>query len=128
MEKNSAEYRTLKKHTPVLCLAVKSDLTGLGGALFAAELITQEQNNGLRNQERSEGNRSADLIDFIQDKVALGPQNYNTFIGTLEKRDSSHYGGILRKLQQTYDGMFIIIIINAFKLLSWLCNHQNNEL
>ena len=107
---NSAEYKTLKKHTPGLCLAVKSDLTGLGGALFAAELITQEQNNGLRNQTHSEENRSADLIGFIQDKMALGPQNYHTFISALERRDSSHYSDILRKLQQTYNGMLILCV------------------
>ena len=107
MATNSAEYRTLKKHTTDLRLAVKPDLTGLGGALFATNLITKEQSDGLRNRTYSEEDRSADLIGFIQDKVAQGTQNYRTFTSALEQRDSSHYGDILQKLQQTYKGMLI---------------------
>ena len=108
MAVNSAEYRTLKRHTPDLRLAVKPDLLGLGGDLFAADLITKEHSDELRNQTCSEESRSASLIGFIQDKVAQDPQNYHTFVSALEKRDSLQYGGILNMLQESYRGMLTI--------------------
>ena len=98
---NSAEYKTLKKHTNELCLTVKADLIGLGGALFADDLITKEQNDDLSNQTHARRDRAAKLIGLILDKVELDPQNYHTFIGVLERRDLAQYGRIVRQLQET---------------------------
>ena len=105
MAANSAEYRTLKKHTVDLRLAVKSDLVGLGGTLFASDLITKVDCDNLTNQSISKDNHAAKVVGLIQDKVEQDPRNYHTFISALEK-DSSHYNAILQTLNKTYSGKF----------------------
>lgn len=101
MATSSAEYRTLVFHTADLQLAMKTQLIPLGGQFVSAELITTEQYHEIRNSQHPPGNRAADLVHLVQEKVQQNPQCYLTFIDVL-KKDQSQYGDILEKLQQTY--------------------------
>ena len=103
MGSNTAEYRTLQCLTSDLCLAVKQDLIGLSGDLFADGFITQNISEDLRNSMHSKEDRAARLIGIVQDKVREGPCNYHTFISVLKKRDQTQYGNILSSLQDTYN-------------------------
>ena len=49
--------------------------------------------------------RGVQLIKLILNKVKENQGNYHTFLGVLKNMDSTHYGGILHKLQESYDGM-----------------------
>ena len=103
MAVNSVEYATLIRHTNDVCLAVKADLLGVGGDLLSKHLITKVNEDELRNAMISEDVRAARLVGFMQDKVEEDPQHYHTFIEVLRERGESRYGGILRKLQETYN-------------------------
>ena len=105
MASNTAEYRTLQSLTNELSLAVKQDLTGVCGALFADGLITRGICEDLGNALLPKEERAARLIGIIQDKVQEGPHNYQIFISVLEKRGLTQYRDILRTLQDTYKGM-----------------------
>ena len=106
MGTNTSEYRTLQCHTNDLRLAVKRDLTGLSGALFAADLVTKEESDDLRSTMRhSEDDRAAQLVGLIQDKVKENTENFNKFITVLHNRDRTQYRDILHRLKDTYNGM-----------------------
>ena len=108
MSLDSAEYRTLQSHTNDLRLAVKADLIGLSGDVFGAGLITKETCDGIADRMHSKEERAASLVGFVQDKVQESPQNYHIFIGVLRQRGLSQYGDILRKLKDTYKGVFSV--------------------
>ena len=90
METNSLEYKTLVHLTSALQLAVKTQLTPLGGKLVSSGLMTPERYRVLRNSMHSEEDRAADLVQLIQDKVQQNPQWYQIFASVLEK-DRSQY-------------------------------------
>ena len=95
----SIEYQVLLHHTIDLQVAVKNDLTPLGGRLLAAQIITPGQYEGIRNAHRLVDERGADLVGYVQNKVLQDPRYYYAFLGVL-RSDLSQYGGILTKLEQ----------------------------
>ena len=95
-----AEYEVLVRHTVDLQLAVKENLTYLGARLIAAQIITPDQYEEIRNAHRPINKRVADLVGYVQNKVRQDPRHYHAFIGAL-KSDLAQYGGILTKLEQT---------------------------
>ena len=95
----SVEYEVLVRHTIDLQVAVKNDLTPLGGRLLAAQIITPGQYEEIRNAHRSINERGADLVGYIQNKVHQNPWHYHTFLGVL-RSDMSQYDDILMKLEQ----------------------------
>ena len=95
----SVEYKVLVHHTVDLQVAVKDNLTPLGGQLVAAEIITPDQYEEIRNPHRSVNERGADLVGYVQNKVRQNPQHYHAFIDAL-RSDPSQYGDILTKLEQ----------------------------
>ena len=97
----SIEYRVLIRHTTDLQVAVRANLTPLGGQLIAAQIITPGQYEEIRNAYRSINERGADLIGYIQNKVYQNPWHYHTFLGIL-RSDMFQYGDILAKLEQTW--------------------------
>ena len=99
----SAEYRTIKLNTSELCLAVKYDLIGVSGALFAADLISKESWEEVRNANHTRESRAANLIKFVLDKVQQTSTNYSHFTRVLGERDPSQYQTVLCMLQDTYD-------------------------
>ena len=101
MGENSAEYRTLIDLTSELRLAVRSDLISLSGALLSSRLISPDSESELRNTVHSEAERSARLIELVQNKVRQNSRYYRTFIGIL-RSNSDQYSDILQKLQCTY--------------------------
>ena len=100
VNRDSAEYRALIKLTPELQLAVKTQLTPLGGRLVAVSLITPDDYNWLINSTLREDKQAANLIGLIQLKVQRDTGCYQTFVDVLRK-DQSQYSGIVEKLQQT---------------------------
>ena len=98
--RDSAEFKALIRLTPDLQLAVKTQLTPLGGELVAVDLITSDDYAWLINPHQRKDNQAAYLIQLIQQKVQQNPLWYQTFIAVLEK-DQSQYGGIIRDLQHT---------------------------
>ena len=102
METNSVEYETLVHLTSALQLAVKTQLTPLGGELVSSRLITPGRYHVLRNSMHPEEDRAADLVQLIQDKVQQNPQWYQVFVSALEK-DRSQCGDILQTLHQTME-------------------------
>ena len=117
MEENSSEYSTLIDLTVDLRLAVRPHLISLSGALLATRLISADNEAELRNTVHSEAERSAKLIELVQNKVKQTSRHYHTFIGIL-KGDADHYvyQDILQKLEQTYrshqqeDGKYSFIL------------------
>ena len=112
MASNTAEYRTLQFLTNELTLAVKQDLTGVCGALFAVGLIIRGTREVMGNALIPKEERAARLIGIIQGKVQEGPHNYQIFISVLEKRGLTQYCDILRMLQDTYKGMISLSTLN----------------
>ena len=101
----SAEYEVLIRHTVDLQLAVKTNLTSLGAQLVAAQIITPDQYQEIRNPHRSSVNeRAADLIGYVQSKVRQSPQHYHAFIDALRK-DESKYRDVLVRLEGSFSGL-----------------------
>ena len=72
----SAKYEVLVRHTADLRLAVRENLTTLGGQLVTAQIITPDQDEEIRNAHRSVNERAADLVRFVQNKVRQEPRHY----------------------------------------------------
>ena len=114
METNSVEYKTLVHLTSALQLAVKTQLTPLGGELVSSRLITPGRYHVLRNSMHPEEDRAADLVQLIQDKVQQNPQWYQVFVSVLEK-DWSQYGDILQTLHQTMESFQQLPVIEMYQ-------------
>ena len=95
----SGEYDVLIRHTTDLQVAVRANLTHLGGQLVTLQIITPDQYEEIRNAHRSVNDRVADLIGYVQNKVRQNSLHYHTFLGAL-RCDLSQYGDILMKLEQ----------------------------
>ena len=95
----SVEYKILIRHTVDLQRAVRANLTPLGAELVAAEIITPDQYEEIRNAHRSVNERGADLVGYVQNKVRQDPWHYQAFLGALWS-DPSQYHDILTKLEQ----------------------------
>ena len=98
---NSAEYKTVIDLTNQLRLAVKSELISLSGSLLSARLISPEGDTELRNTAHSEIERTARLVELVQNKVQQNPRNYCSFIGILQG-SQERYRDILQQLEYTY--------------------------
>ena len=108
------EYKTLVHLTSALQLAVKTQLTPLGGELVSSGLITPGRYRVLRNSIHTEEDRAADLVQLIQDKVQQNPQCYQVFVSVLEK-DRSQYGDILQTLHQTMESFQQLPVIEMYQ-------------
>ena len=104
MAVNSAEYITLQRHVSDVRLAVKADLIGVSGDLLSKFLITQANDEELRDPMHPAEDRAARLVGFILDKVKQDPKHYHSFIDVLKMRGKRN-SDILSKLQDTYSGM-----------------------
>ena len=99
----SAEYDVLIHHTADLQIAVRTmDLIFLGAQLVAAEVITPDQYDKIRNVNQSINERVADLVGYVQRKVLQNPRYYHAFTGVL-RSDRSQYGDILTKLDDSFN-------------------------
>lgn len=101
MAENSAEFSTLLDRTIDLRLAVNSELISLSGHLLATRIISLENESELRNTLLSTAERSAKLVELVQNKVRQNPRHYLTFIGILQG-NQKHYQDILQNLKHTY--------------------------
>ena len=99
----SVEHQVLIRHTGDLTLAVRKNLTSLGGDLLNAEIITTDQCDEIRNDHRPANDRAVDLVRYVEDKVRQNPRHYYAFIGVL-KKDETEYRDILTKLEQSFNG------------------------
>ena len=101
---DTAEYRTIINCTPVLVTAVQSNLAELSSYLLRQHLITSDNDRELRNGMYLKRERAARLVELMQDKVKLNPDNYYTFIKILEK-DRRYYRDILEVMKKTHDAL-----------------------
>ena len=101
MSENSAEYRTMICLTTQLRLAVKSELISLSGSLLSVRLISPDSETELRNTSCTEAERSARLVELVQNKVRQNPRHYCSFIGILQE-SQDRYRDILQQLEHTY--------------------------
>ena len=114
---SSAEYKTMIDLTTELRLAVKSELISLSGSLLASRLISQEGDTELRNITHSEAERSARLVELVQNKVRQNPRHYCSFIGIFQE-NQDQYRDILQRLEHTYqehqlkDGKIVVTCIS----------------
>ena len=99
--RNTPEYLTIVFKTEDLRLALQYDLTSIGGALMSRGIISPDQYSRLRNRMFAEHERAADLIQWIQDKVAGNAGNYHRFIEVLQQ-NTMQYSDILSILKETY--------------------------
>ena len=97
----SAEHQTLVRHTADLQLAVKANLTVLGGNLVSVMLLDSDQYVKVRNRHNAIEDRAADLVEFVKVKIQRNPDNFRTFTDVL-KKDQNEYCDILEKLGRTY--------------------------
>ena len=100
----TVEYQTLISGTSKLRTAVSSDLIRLSGCLLAKGLISRDNDSELRNRHIEIADRAARLVELIQQKVNLDPQNYIKFIEVL-KEDNCQYSGILKFLNDSYSSL-----------------------
>ena len=135
MMESSAEYRAVIDLTSELRLAVRPELISLTGSLLASRLISPGNDIELRDTAHSgEAERSARLVELIQNKVRQNPHHYHSFIGILQG-NKDQYGDILQRLEQAYqkwqrDGNDINIMETAnFNFLPISClyvyKHRN---
>ena len=97
------EYESLKDCTPQLRLSVKDDLLTLGGELLAARLISDENEETLRDRYVSERERAAKLVSLVLSKVQETSQNYHTFVDILKRQLSGQQYAVIQRLQEMYD-------------------------
>ena len=97
----SAEYQTLVRHTADLQLAVRENLTRLGGNLVSVMLLNSDQYAKIRSQHNAIEDRAADLVEFLKIKIQQNPDNFRTLTDVLNK-DQNEYYYILEKLEHTY--------------------------
>ena len=97
-----AEYEVLIRHTVDLQLAVKTNLISLGAQLVAIQVITPDQYHEIRNPNRPDNERAADLVGYVQSKVRQNPLHYQAFIEAL-RGDECEYRDILAKLEGSFD-------------------------
>jgi hypothetical protein len=109
--KDSPEYKTMTTTTEKLELTFKHDLVSVGSALVACGLITTDQYGELRNTMYSEAQRTAKLIQWLQDAVLKDKQVYHTFVAVLGQ-NKLQYAHILGVLQETYARFQRGMIIN----------------
>ena len=100
--RNTREYLTIKKANHKLLKAVQKNIIALGAALFAEDLITDDNYESLKNESRSEVNRAAELVGYVMNKVELSPENYHTFVKVL-KEEGATYKEILETLEHDPD-------------------------
>ena len=79
----SDEYSTITSCTGDLRLAVQPHLLSLGARLIETNLITPDHESELRNEMHTEAIRAARLVELVQLKVKLNPDNYHTFLSIL---------------------------------------------
>lgn len=96
------EYKTLISLTGELRCAVQSDLVTLSDSLKAEYLISPDNASQLRNQMHSKAERSAKLVDNIQNKVQQNAQHYHTFVRVLDSQGREYYRDILSRLHEVY--------------------------
>ena len=102
MTDESAEYETMIDLTSELRLAVRPELISLTGSLLASRLISPDNDAELRDTSHSsEVERSARLVELVQNKVQQNPRYYHTFIGILQG-NADQYRDILQRLEQVY--------------------------
>ena len=101
MGENSPEHKTLIAHTSDLRLAVKSDIIHLSGVLLSKGLISCDSDAELRNTVCSKEERSAMLVELIQNKVVQNPRHYHTFVSILHGKHD-YYEDILTTIEQTF--------------------------
>ena len=103
-DNESAEYKTVIVLTDKLRLAVRPELISLTGSLLASRLISLDNDIELRDTAHSsEVERSARLVELVQNKVRQNPRHYHTFIGILQGNEDQ-YRDILQQLEQIYKG------------------------
>ena len=104
-----AELRTIIECTPELVNALMDDLLPLSGELLAVGLINSENETGLRNQHHNPGDRAANLVQFIRNRVEIDSGSYFVFIDTLKRRETDHKP-LLKILDKKYKelGMFTL--------------------
>ena len=78
------EYRTMLHCTRALRTAVQPHLFILGASLISEDLISTDNDSDLRNTMHSEPGHAARLVEILQLKVKLEPQNYHTFVRMTE--------------------------------------------
>ena len=101
MSKNTQEYLTVKKANHKLLKAVQNNIIALGAALFAEDLITDDNYTSLKIESRSEVNRAAELVGYVMNKVELSPENYHKFVKIL-KEEGATYKEVLKILEPIY--------------------------
>ena len=110
------EYSTLIDLTSEIRLAVRSELISLTGSLLATRLISLDNDIELRNTAHSEVERSARLVELVQNKVRQNPRHYHSFTGILQG-NQDQYRDILQQLERTYqahqqeDGKFNMALL-----------------
>ena len=104
MTENSAEYKAMIDFTSELRLAVRPELISLTGSLLASRLISPDNDIELRDTAHSgEVERSARLVELVQNKVRQNPRHYHSFIGILKgKQYQYRFNDILQQLEQAY--------------------------
>ena len=103
-----AELQTIIECSPELVDALKDDLLPLSGELLAVGLINSNNEAALRNQHHNPGDRAANLVQFMRNRVKIDPRSYFVFIETLKKRETDHKP-LLKILEKKYKellGMF----------------------
>jgi hypothetical protein len=102
MTEDTAEYKTMIDLTSELRLAVRPELTSLTGSLLASRLISLDNDIELRDTAHSgEVERSARLVQLVQNKVQQNHRHYHSFTGILQG-NPDQYGDILQQLEQAY--------------------------
>ena len=118
------EYQTIISCTSELITTVSGDLIRLIGYLLAGRLISDNNFSELGNRDIKEADRAARLVELVQDKVMLDPENYLKFIHILEK-DTTFNCDILRTPNEKYMLYSQGNVNNTFINANYHCEFSN---
>ena len=92
----------MKDCVPELRLSVKGNLLQLGGELLAARLISDENEERLRNKTDDEFSRATHLVSLVVNKVREDSRNYHKFVAILMTYRDQH-DAVIRRLEENYN-------------------------
>lgn len=94
------EYECLKDCLPTLRVCAQNNLLSLSCELLAARLISDDNEESLRNSQIGEAERAAKLVSLVMNKIKEDCSNYHVFLDVLKKDDQ--YNIVVKKVEDSF--------------------------
>ena len=87
----------MKDCVPELRIAVKGHLLSLSGELLASRLVNEDKDELLRNDNKEESKRAAELVMLVMNKVKENTKNFQDLLGVFNRTNCED---IAKKLEE----------------------------